>query len=49
MIITVRSDKEAEDVIRMLKNEGYEYKYSILYAQEWYKTDEGSIFIHKGY
>ena len=49
MIITVRSDKEARQIIDMLKEKGYEYKYSVVYAQEWYKKDEGSILIYKGY
>ena len=50
MVITVRSQEETDKVIAFMKKEGFEYKYSIFAAQEWYrKEDNGTIIIRKTY
>lgn len=48
MIMTATSRKEAIQIEKWLSDNGFTYKGSLWYSQEWHK-DDVVIFLHKGY
>jgi hypothetical protein len=48
MGIMARSEKHARQIIAKLKKQGYEYKMSYCYIQEWRKGDD-IVLVGKGY
>ena len=48
MIITAVSSRDAIEARRWLEENGYSYKYSLYWSEEW-RRDESVVFLHKGY
>lgn len=48
MIITATSEREAYMAKEWLIDNGYTYKYSLYWSEEWDK-DGIAVFLHKGY
>lgn len=46
MVFTVNNKTEARQFDRILKNKGWEYKYSMFYSRV-YEKDGQTVFIHK--
>lgn len=48
MIIVATSESDAYRAREWLEGNGFVFKYSLFWSEEWQKDDK-SIFLHKGY